>query len=128
MTQVAHSHRARYWGRGAHSIRGGSAARDLLVRTARRGGGWLGLLAFTALATSAAQLAFPALLGRAVDAIVGRAPRAWITWTSLLVAVLIAFDAADDLAAGGATARSTSWLRRSVLHHFLNSGHRAGGR
>lgn len=104
------------------------AVRGLLSRTARRGGGWLWLLAFTALAASAAQLAFPATLGRAVDAIVGQAPHAWITWTSLLVAVLMACDAADDLAAGGATARSTSWLRRCVLHQILSIGPRAGAR
>src|SRR5713101_4073922 len=43
----------------------------------------------------------------------------WLAWVGLLVALLVACDVLDDLAAGGATASSTAWLRRSVLHHLL---------
>lgn len=101
-------------------------ANRMLARTVRRGGWWLGVLAATAVLAAAAQLAFPAVLGRAVDAAMGRAPGAWITWAMGLVVVLVACDGLDDVAAGGATARSTSWLRRSVLHGLLMAGHQPG--
>src|SRR3989442_12538468 len=95
------------------------AARRLLVRTARHGGGWLLALGVAGLGVAAAETALPAVLGRAVDAVVGRAPGSWLVWVGLLVALLGVCDVLDDLAGGGATASSTAGLRRSVPHHLL---------
>lgn len=74
---------------------------------------------------AAADTALPAILGRGVDAILHHASRLWIPLSAVAVAALIAADALDDLATGYAVAGSTSWLRRSVLRHFLALGPRA---
>lgn len=94
----------------------------LLLRTARRGGGWLLAAGLTAVALAVLETALPGVLGRAVDAVVGRAPFAWTVAAALVVAALALTDALDDLAVGFATARSTAWLRRGVLRHFLRIG------
>src|SRR5207302_2298545 len=96
--------------------------------TARHGGGWLLALGAAGLGLAAAETALPAALGRAVDAVVGRAPGAWLAWVLLLILLLVACDVLDDLAEGGATASSTAWLRRSVLHHLLGLDTRTAGR
>jgi ATP-binding cassette subfamily B protein len=44
------------------------------------------------------------------------------------VAVLVACDALDDVADGAAIARSTAWLRQTLLEHVLALGPRAGER
>src|SRR5207253_7118275 len=95
------------------------AARRLLARTAGHAGRWLLALGVAGLGLAAAETALPAVLGRAVDAVVGRAPGSWLAWVVLLVALLAACDMLQDVADGGATASSTAWLRRSVLHHLL---------
>jgi ATP-binding cassette subfamily B protein len=96
------------------------AADRLLIRTARRGGPWLGVLAFTATALAAAETALPATLGKTVDAVVGNgAATPWVTWLVLLIVLLVACSAIDDLAAGVANARSTAWLRHTALGHLL---------
>ncbi len=104
------------------------AASRLLVRTARHGGGWLLALGVAGLGLAAAETALPAVLGRAVDTVVSRASGPWLAWVGLLVALLVACDVLDDLAAGGATASSTAWLRRSVLHHLLRLDTPTAGR
>jgi ATP-binding cassette subfamily B protein len=82
-------------------------------------------VAFAAVVTSGISLAFPAVLGHAVDGIVsdGTAGR-WLTWAAVLVALLVIGSALDVLASGVAVARSTAWLRRTVLHHALALGTR----
>jgi ATP-binding cassette subfamily B protein len=97
----------------------------LLGRAARQGGAWVAVVALASFATSGTALAFPAVLGHAVDGIVsdGSAGR-WLTWSALLVVVLVAGSALDVLASGVATARSTAWLRRTVLRHVLALGMR----
>lgn len=100
----------------------------LLVRVARQGGGWVGVLALTSLATAAAATALPAVVGRAFDAVIGDAPQVWVTRCALLVALLVVCDVVDDLAIGFTTARSTRWLRHSVLGHLLAVGPRAAQR
>jgi len=102
------------------------ATRRLLVRTARNGQPWLGLVALAALLMAAADTALPAILGRSVDSILHRAPPLWILLSAVGVVALIAADALDDLATGYAVAGSTSWLRRSLLRHFLALGTRGG--
>jgi ATP-binding cassette subfamily B protein len=106
--------------RGARDHR---VAHRLLRRIASEGGGWLVVLAATSLTMAAAELALPAVLGGAVDAVVAdRAPGAWLLACAGLVIVLVAADAIDDLAAGAAVARSTAWLRTHVFEHLLRAG------
>jgi ATP-binding cassette, subfamily B, bacterial RamA/AmfB len=97
----------------------------LLVRAGRQGGVWAIVVAVSALVTSGVSLAFPAVLGHAVDAIVvaGDAGR-WLAWSIVLVALLVAGSALDVLASGVAVARSTVWLRESVLRHGVGLGTR----
>ena len=109
----------------------GSGHRDadrLLVAVARHGGPWLVVLAVTALAIAAAETALPAVMGRAFDAVVGDGPRSWVSWFGLLLVFLVVCEMLDDLAVGATTARSTSWLRRSVLRHVLAMGPRRAER
>src|SRR4051794_30673518 len=101
----------------------------LLVRTGRRGGVWVIVLALAAGVTSCVSLAFPAVLGHAVDGIVtGGSAGEWLAWSAALVVVLVAGSALDVLASGVAVARSTAWLRRTVLRHVLVLGTRPTGR
>lgn len=102
------------------------AADRLLVRVSRYGGPALGALVVTSLGMAVAELALPALLGRAVDAIVaGAGASGPVLWCGLAVAVLVAFDLVDDLVMGATTARSTAWLRHTFLRHVLDLGPKA---
>ncbi len=99
------------------------AADRLLVRTGRQGGPWVIGVALSSIVTTGVSLAFPAVLGHAVDSIVadgGTGP--WLAWSALLVAVLVVGSALDILASGAAVARSTAWLRQTVLRHGLALG------
>jgi ATP-binding cassette subfamily B protein len=101
------------------------AADRLLVRVIRRGGGWVGVLLGTSLVLAAAETALPAVLGRAVDAALnGSGFTLWLLGCGMLIGVLLICDILDDLAAGMTTARSTAWLRRTVLDHILALGTR----
>lgn len=104
------------------------AANRLLVTTARRGGPWLAVLLCAAAVMAVAEVALPAVLGRAVDAALGGASRSWLRWAVVLVVAVIAFDALDDYAGGAATARSTRWLRRRLVRHVLGVGPAAAQR
>jgi ATP-binding cassette subfamily B protein len=97
----------------------------LLLETGLHGGAAVALLALTAITLTVAETAFPAVMGRAIDSVVGRhAPRSWLVWVALLVALLATVDALDELALGVATARSTAWLRSMLSHHVLSLGTR----
>jgi ATP-binding cassette subfamily B protein len=97
----------------------------LLADLAWRAGPWLGVLALTALATAGAELALPAVIGSAMDALLdGRSTAAWVLVCGGLIAVLVAADALDDVAAGAAIARSTARLRHGLLEHLLAVGGR----
>jgi ATP-binding cassette subfamily B protein len=105
------------------------AADRLLSRTVRRGGAWVAVVALSACVTSAVSLAFPAVLGHAVDGIVtGGSAGPWLAWAAALVVLLVAGSALDVLASGIAVARSTAWLREIVLHHVLALGPRPATR
>jgi ATP-binding cassette subfamily B protein len=100
-----------------------SAADRLLVRTGRRGGRWVGVLLSASLMLAAAQTVLPAVLGGAVDAALHGGDFAfWLLGAGLVIGVLLICDVVDDLAAGMTTARSTAWLRRTVLDHILALG------
>jgi ATP-binding cassette subfamily B protein len=95
----------------------------LLVDVARQAGPWIALLALLALAIAAAELALPAVIGSAVDAVLdGRSAGVWVLTCGGLIAVLVACDALDDFAAGAAVARSTARLRHRLLAHVLALG------
>lgn len=97
----------------------------LLLDVGRRGGSWVVVLALTALATAAGELALPAVIGGAVDAIVdGRSAGVWVVSCGVLIAMLAVCAALDDLAAGAAIARSTARLRHGVVTHLLALGSR----
>jgi len=91
----------------------------------RHGGAWVAVIAVASLAIAAAELALPAVIGAAVDAILDeRSPKTWVLACGALIAVLVIADAFDDLAAGAAVARSTARLRHDLLGHVLAIGSR----
>lgn len=101
------------------------AADRLLVRIVRRAGSWVGVLLTASLVLAVAQTALPAVLGAAVDtALHGGDFDFWVLCCGLLIGVLLICDVFDDLAAGMTTARSTAWLRRTMLDHILALGTR----
>lgn len=101
----------------------------LLLLTGRRGGAWVVVVAVASFATSGVALAFPTVLAHGVDGIVshGSAGR-WLAWSAVLVVLLVAGSALDVLASGVAVARSTAWLRQTVLRHVLELGVRPAAR
>jgi ATP-binding cassette, subfamily B, bacterial len=100
-------------------------ANRLLMSVARQGGRWIGVLALTALAMAAAELALPAVIGSAVDAVLdGRAAGIWVLICGVLIGVLVACDALDDFASGAAIAHSTARLRHRLTGHVLALGSR----
>ncbi|HEV7807052.1 MAG TPA: ABC transporter ATP-binding protein [Solirubrobacteraceae bacterium] len=100
----------------------------LLLHAGRQATGWSIVLALTALAAAAVTLALPLVLGHAVDGIVtGDGGQRWLVWCGLLVAVLVACSALDDLATGAVVARSTAWLRHTLLERLLAAGIRGDG-
>ncbi len=105
------------------------AADRLLVRSGRQGGAWVIIVALASFVTAGVSLAFPAVLGHAVDGIVADdGAGQWLAWSAVLVVLLVAGSALDVLASGVAVARSTAWLRRTALDHGLALGtHRAAG-
>ncbi|MFI7400639.1 ABC transporter ATP-binding protein [Streptomyces sp. NPDC049541] len=102
------------------------AADRLLLTVVRRGGTWGGVLAATSLVLAGVYLVLPALMGRTVDAVLGRGDAAlWLTLSALAVTLLVVCDAADDYAGAVANSRSTAWLRHTLLGHVLDMGARA---
>jgi ATP-binding cassette subfamily B protein len=101
----------------------------LLVNVARHGGPWVGVLGLMALAMAAAELALPAVIAGAVDAVLdGRSVGIWVVSFGVLIALLVACDALDDFAAGAAVARSTASLRHGLVAHLLALGSRPARR
>src|SRR5882757_3236543 len=61
----------------------------LLVRTARKGGWWLVLLSLTTLVLAGVQVVLPAVLGKALDAVIGHASRTWLVWAVALLGIIV---------------------------------------
>ncbi|NUT31114.1 MAG: ABC transporter ATP-binding protein [Streptomyces sp.] len=98
----------------------------LLLSTARHGGVWVGVTMLMALLLTGASLALPAVMGRTVDAVLSDGDIArWLTLSGLLIFVLVTCEAVDDLVGQVAEARSTAWLRHTLLGHVLALGTRA---
>jgi ATP-binding cassette, subfamily B, bacterial len=105
------------------------ASDRLILRTIQHGGGWTGLLVIASLTLAGVETVFPAVLGGAVDAVLGgHDALPWFVGCGLLVAVLIGSGALDELASGMSTAGATAWLRRSALDHVLALGTRSARR
>ena len=82
-------------------------------------------LAVAAGCSAVAELALPLAIGGTVDAIVsGHAVGRRLTWTFVLVGVLVIADPVRDLLAGLAPARRTAQLRRLLVRHTLVLGAR----
>lgn len=110
-------------------VRARRAADRLLGRVARQGGAWVVVVALAALIMAGAELALPALIGQALDAVLdGGSATLAVAVCGGLIALLVACDALDDLAAGAAIARSTARLRHDTLRHLLDLGGRAADR
>ncbi|MCA1671113.1 MAG: ABC transporter ATP-binding protein/permease, partial [Actinobacteria bacterium] len=90
---------------------------------ARRGGGWLPLIGVAALVGSLSTLALPAVLGRAVDAIVadGDSGR-WLALAAGLIVLGIVVDLVDAFADPACIAGTTAWLRNRLIRHLLAIG------
>jgi len=104
-----------------------SDADRLLLAAAREGGCWLALLGATSLAGAAAQVLLPAVVGRAIDAILagnatsGR-PVGPLTACAILVIVIVGCGAVTDLATGVSGAMATARLRRLLAGHVVAVG------
>jgi ATP-binding cassette subfamily B protein len=102
-------------------------ASRLVIRTIRYGGVWASLLAVTSLVQAGAAILLPAVLGRAVDGVLGGS-RA-LTWPALyagLVALSMAGDSLTELSVGASTANATARLRHRFTRHLLGLGTSAG--
>ncbi|OKK08727.1 ABC transporter ATP-binding protein [Streptomyces sp. CB03234] len=98
----------------------------MLLAAARRGGPWLGVMLVTSLLISGAGVVLPAVMGRTLDAVLGDQDAArWLALSAALIFVLVAADALDDYVGEVTEARSTAWLRHTLLRHILALGTRA---
>ncbi|TDB90179.1 ABC transporter ATP-binding protein [Actinomadura sp. KC216] len=101
-----------------------AGANRLLLRAAGRARGWTALVAAAALADAAAAVLLPYALARAIDAVPpGGAPAAAAVWpcVALVVASAVA-EVLSELSTGCAAARSTAWLRHTLVRHVLAVG------
>jgi ATP-binding cassette subfamily B protein len=89
----------------------------------RRSGGWLPLIAVSDLTTTLITLTLPLVLGRTIDALVagtGSAP--WLLASCALIGVVTLCGLLDAYSAAACVARTTAWLRKSVVSHLLAVG------
>ncbi len=90
---------------------------------ARRGGGWLPLIGAGALVDTLGMLALPAVLGRAVDAIIARSDsERWLALAAGLIALAVAADMVAAYAGTACVADVTAWLRNRLVRHVLAIG------
>ena len=82
------------------------------------------LLSLTTLVLAGVQVVLPAVLGKALDAVVGHASRTWLVWAVALLGIVVLGAALSEVADGAAVARSTAWLRSGVLRQILGLGTR----
>ena len=100
-------------------------AGDRLVMDAvRRSGPWPAVLAVTAIAGAAGELALPYVAGRTVDGFVSARPEAasWLVACAVIVAGIILCESAGVWARGASSAYAAARLRLSVLRHVLGVG------
>ncbi|MFG1684261.1 ABC transporter ATP-binding protein [Nonomuraea sp. NPDC049269] len=100
-------------------------AGDRLVMDAvRKSGPWPVVLAVTAIAGAAGELALPYAAGRTVDGFVSARPEttSWLTACAVIVAGIILCESAGVWARGASSAYAAARLRLSVLRHVLGVG------
>ncbi|GAA3541381.1 ABC transporter ATP-binding protein [Nonomuraea rosea] len=99
----------------------------LLTGTIRRGGPWPAVLAVTAVAGAAGELAVPYLIGRTVDVLVSRQPGStpWLALCVAVIAVVMLCESIGVWARGASSAHAAARLRLGVLRHVLGTGHAA---
>lgn len=98
------------------------SANRLLIRIGRHGGAWMVVLGVNVAVLTAAESVLPALLGRSIDAALGRTPAAhWFLLCVAVISVLVLSDVVDEIATTSATARSTAWLRHLTLRRILSA-------
>ncbi|MEJ3748592.1 ABC transporter ATP-binding protein [Actinomycetes bacterium KLBMP 9797] len=94
---------------------------------ARRGGGWLPLIATSALVGTGVTLALPTVLGHALDATVaGSGAARWVAVAAALVALGVLADLLGGYADTAGVAGAAAWLRERLVRHVLAVGPRAG--
>ncbi len=99
----------------------------LVFRAVRYGGGWAGLLAVASSVEVGVATLLPAVLGRAVDGVLGgSATMTWPVVYACLVAASMAGDVLADLSAGSATANATAKMRHLFVRRVLGLGPAAG--
>lgn len=90
---------------------------------ARQGGRWLPLLGATDLVGSLAGLALPAVLGRAIDVIVGGGNISlWVGLAAGLIAVGLVIDLVQAFAQPACVAGTAAWLRNTLVRHVFAIG------
>jgi ATP-binding cassette subfamily B protein len=90
---------------------------------ARRGGGWLPLLAVTAVLGALGTLALPMVLGRAVDALVaGGDTGLWLAVAVGVVGLGVVGELVDTYAGTACVTGTTAWLRNRLVGHVLAAG------
>ncbi|GAA4956328.1 ATP-binding cassette subfamily B protein [Nonomuraea thailandensis] len=96
----------------------------LVIGAVRRSGPWTAVLAVTAVAGAAAELAVPYLIGRTVDALVTRQPAGthWLALCAGAVAAVMLCESLGVWARGASGARAAATLRSGVLRHVLGAG------
>lgn len=97
----------------------------LLIGMIRRGGPWPAVLAVTAVAGAAAELAVPYVIGRAVDALVSGRPGLWLAGCAGAITVVLLCESIGVWARGASSAHAAATLRRGLLRHVLGAGHAA---
>ncbi|MCK8678591.1 ATP-binding cassette domain-containing protein [Streptomyces lichenis] len=101
-----------------------AAAGDRELRGAlRHSGGRSAVILLCSLASAAASLAEPAVLGRSLDLLLSRDPDAtrWVALCAALIVAEVLLDAATALLNGTVGARSTAWLRTRALGRLLGA-------
>ncbi|WP_093802598.1 ABC transporter ATP-binding protein [Streptomyces sp. Wb2n-11] len=103
------------------------AADRLLLAAARRGGPWVVVMMATSLLLAGVYTVLPALMGNTVDAVLrgGGDTAVWLSLSIAAIFVLMVCDMLDDLVGKLAEARSTAWVRHTLLRHVLGLGPRA---
>ncbi|MBW8483710.1 ABC transporter ATP-binding protein [Actinomadura parmotrematis] len=94
----------------------------LVARTVRGAGPWQAVLAVAVLGGAALQLALPAVLGHALDALTGGRGDARLPLCAAVVGGLVLCETAEVWAAGASGARASSRLRGRALRAVLWGG------
>jgi ATP-binding cassette subfamily B protein len=102
-----------------------SAGDRLLVTVALRGWAWLVPLGCVSLASTAAGLLLPFVVGHVVDAAIQETGYVgWLAACAALVALIVVAEAISTLAGGSAVASATARVRELLATHVLTVGNR----